>query len=88
MLRVCQECAALDSVVANRESIHGILMKGSNLPTPHRAPNRHSFLELGLLLEIKKNANYISVFKTSDTSVTSYPGFALKPSTASLLAWF
>lgn len=28
--RVCQECAALDSVVANRKSIHGIWMKGSS----------------------------------------------------------
>lgn len=28
--RVCQECAALDSVVANRKSIHGILMRGSS----------------------------------------------------------
>lgn len=27
---VCQECAALDGVVANRKSIHGILMKGSS----------------------------------------------------------
>lgn len=28
--RVCQECTSVDSVVANRKSIHGILMKGSS----------------------------------------------------------
>lgn len=42
--RNCQECAALDSVVANKKGIHGILMKGSSYFFKN---NSHSFIELG-----------------------------------------
>jgi hypothetical protein len=50
--RVCQECAAFDGIVANRKS--SVLMKGSGWFL-------FSFLELGPLLEMEREANYFSI---------------------------